>query len=461
MKTLLDRMSEIIAEMEMIVEEEETLMEHGNDDRLKELEAEAEDIRSKIEYQRKLQERITTYKSTLAPRSAPAAAVEERASVEVAEVKHETRGVEIAAKPFAVARRSYNLRAFKGPNAEECAYRSGMWIRGYVLRDSESRRWCEDHGVVATRASGLPAQGESDIALGGAVAPDEMADWIIKMYEEYGAYPQHSWRTPMTSDKLTIPRRLSGLQAVPVNENSSPDAATMQFDQVDLTAGMWAVVNRVSNSLMEDSVINLADLLVTEASLGFAKAFDTAGFHGDGTAAYNGTKGVCWEFEQGSHSAGVHTATASTFQKLTMEDFTAAMALCPEYALGNAAWYISPAGFASGMVPIAMAAGGVTSAEVGDGPNRANFMGFPVRRVTVMQSGVGAAGKVAALFGDFGMACTMGDRRRVEIKTSADRFMEFDQTLIYGNARVAMVAHDLGDTSEAGPLVALMFGSST
>ena len=44
------------------------------------------------------------------------------------------------------------------------------------------------------------------------------------------------------------------------------------------------------------------------------------------------------------------------------------------------------------------------------------------------------------------------------IKTDASRFIEYDQTLTFATARVAMVAHDLGSATKAGPVVALKFG---
>ena len=142
-----------------------------------------------------------------------------------------------------------------------------------------------------------------------------------------------------------------------------------------------------------------------------------------------------------------------------MADFTATMALLPQYAMANAAWYISPSGFAQSMVPIAMAAGGNTTREVADGPDKNYFLGFPVRTVTAMTSGAGQhPGEVACLFGDFAQACTYGNRRTVSIRTSTDRFMEYDQLLTYASTRNSMVAHELGSTTDPGSLIALQFG---
>jgi HK97 family phage major capsid protein len=67
----------------------------------------------------------------------------------------------------------------------------------------------------------------------------------------------------------------------------------------------------------------------------------------------------------------------------------------------------------------------------------------------------GTAGSVLALFGDLSQAATFGERRGVSIKTASERYIEYDQTLTFATTRVAMVVHDLGSTTVAGPIVAL------
>jgi HK97 family phage major capsid protein len=65
---------------------------------------------------------------------------------------------------------------------------------------------------------------------------------------------------------------------------------------------------------------------------------------------------------------------------------------------------------------------------------------------------------VGVLFGDLSQAATFGERRAVSIRTASERYIEFDQTLTFATTRNAMVVHDLGSTTKAGPLVALKFG---
>jgi HK97 family phage major capsid protein len=106
-----------------------------------------------------------------------------------------------------------------------------------------------------------------------------------------------------------------------------------------------------------------------------------------------------------------------------------------------------------------MAASGNNQADVAAGANL-NFLGFPVVLVHPMESRLtGTASQVACLFGDLSQAATFATRREIRVATDSSRFIEFDQLLTFATARVAMVAHDLGDNSKAGPIVALRFAA--
>jgi HK97 family phage major capsid protein len=348
------------------------------------------------------------------------------------------------------------LTAFKGEGAEERAYKAGMFLKGHCFNDSEARRWCADHGV-SQRAQA----GQTDSA-GGYLVPDILSSEIIRLVEEFGAFPQYARRVPMTSDTLLIARRTGGLAARAVGENVEVTDSDMTFDNVQLNAKIWGVANRTPNSLMEDSVINLADALATEVAQAFAEAFDNAGFIGDGSSAYHSTTGVCTKVVDGNHGASVNQAPAGNvdFGSIDLEDFTDTVAKLPLYARRNAAWYISPAGYGSAMLRLAMQSGGNTRADIAGG-YELRFLGFPVRLVHSMESALtGTTDSVMALFGDLAQAATFGERRAVSIRTASERYIEFDQTLTFATTRNAMVVHDLGTGSKAGPVVALQAAAS-
>jgi HK97 family phage major capsid protein len=258
---------------------------------------------------------------------------------------------------------------------------------------------------------------------------------------------------------MLVARRTSGLSARPIGENAAPSTSDVTFDNVNLIAKLWGIDNRVPNSLLEDSVIDLADAMAVEVAQSFAEAFDNAGLIGDGGSTYHGTVGVAYAINDGTHSASVVTATSrATFDALTLTDFTNLVAKAPLFARRNAKFFISPAGYGSSMLRLMVANAGNNAADIAGGANL-QFLGFPVVLCHPLQSALtGTTGTVACLFGDMSQAATYGERRGVTIKTDASRFIEYDQTLTFATARVAMVAHDLGSASKAGPVCALKFG---
>ena len=445
-KALLDELASVVAEMSAMEEgmTEDADMHDDEEGRLKELSERADKIKEKIEFCEKIQAKELELRSVL-ERSAPAAAIEKK--TEEAPAVEEKRN-------FAVPKAVGNLKAFTGPNAEERAYRAGMHLKATLFNDSEARRWCEDHRVESR------AQAGGVNSLGGVLVSDEMSSEIIRLVEEYGAFPQYARRVPMSSDTLVIARRTGGLAARAVGENTEVSTSDVTFDNVQLVAKLWGIDNRLPQSLIEDSAINLADAMSVEVAQAFAEAYDNAGFIGTGAGdPYHGTVGVATAIVDGTHSAGVVAAQGgnTTFDTLDLLDFTNVVARLPLYARRNAKWYISPAGYGSAMLRLMMAAAGNNQADVAGGANL-SFLGFSVVLTHPLESNLtGTTGNVACLFGDLSQAATYATRRDIRIATDSSRFIEFDQLLTFSTARVAMVAHDLGDTTKAGPVVALQF----
>jgi len=447
-KQLLEELAAVVAEMEAMTEdapEGEAPAEPMTEEQeasLRSLEVRADKLKERIEFLTRVQAKELELRSVL-ERAAPAKKIE--ATTEETPVEKRT--------VFAVPKASRPLRGFR---SEERAYRAGMAIRAGLFNDDEARRWCMDHGVESR------AQAGGINSLGGVLTNDELSSEIVRLVESFGAYPANARSVTMNSDTLLIARRTGGLSARPIGENAAPATSDVTFDNVQLVAKLWGVDNRVPMSLIEDSVIDLADAMAVEVAQAYAEAFDNAGFIGTGAGAvYHGTVGVAVSINDGTHSAGVVNAATgnNVFSELDLSDFTNLVARCPLYARRNAKFFISPAGYGSSMLRLLMAAGGNNGADVAGGGGL-QFLGFPVVLTHPLESRLtGTGSAIACLFGDLSQACTMGTRREISVKTDASRFVEFDQLLTFATARVAMVAHDLGDTSKAGPIVALKFAS--
>lgn len=450
-KALLDELAAVVAEMEAMSEDAPEgdapaePMTEEQEASLRSLEAKADKLRERIEFLQRVAAKNTELRAVL-ERSAPAKAIE---TPEVKETNVEKR-------EYAVPKNHGKLVAFR---SAEDAYRAGMHVKGFVFGDEEARRWCRDHGVESR------AQAGGVNSLGGVLVAPEMASEIVRLVESFGAYPQFARRVNMSSDTLVIARRTGGLAARPVGENVEVTQSDVTFDNIELNAKIWGIANRVPNSLLEDSIIDLADAMAVEVAQAFAEAFDNAGFIGDGTSQYHGTEGVATKIVKPAYSASVVTASGNaTFDTLTMKNFTDVLSRLPVFARRQAAWYVSPVGWGAAMLRLAMLPGGSANAGGNTSDNVAagfgeQFLGYPVRLVHSLESRLtGTTGQVAAIFGDLSQAATFGERRAVSIRTASERYIEFDQTLTFATTRNAMVVHDLGSTTKAGPVVALRFG---
>lgn len=459
-KVLLDELASILAEMgaledgatdsltgdanaEVVVDggtepSAEAVMENAA--KIEALIKRADEVKSKIAFYERAAEKEKELRAVLersAPVAAPAAR-EERKTVP------------------AVPRFSGRLRAFTGPNAEERAYRAGMWYKGNVFGDPEARRWCRDHGVES-RALSEGSQG----ALSNLVA-DEVLDTVIKLVDDYGTFPAYSRNVPMSSDVLIQPRRTGGVAAEFVGENTTIPDSDPAWDKVTLVAKKLVVSTRCSSEFLEDSIINLADYITDEFARAIALKVDECGWIGSGASSYGEMTGVAVEIAKAAHSASVYTSQdAESFEEFTIDDFTAVLAKLPLYAQRNAAWYVSPAGFAASMQRLALSSGstglsgGNTARDIATGLGT-QFLGFPVRLVHVLDGTLGTDnGKIKVLFGDLGLATMYGVRRQMSIRTSTERYAELDQTLMLATTRFAALTHDVGTTTVAGPLVAL------
>jgi len=348
------------------------------------------------------------------------------------------------------------LKNFKGPNAEERAYRAGQYFRATLLGDKNAARWCADHGVEAR------AQVEGVNSKGGTFVQEEILNEIIVLVEEYGAFPANARNLQMKSDTLVIPRRVGGLQSYFVGENTSIGESDAAWDRVQLVCKKAACANRISTELLEDSVIGLADYLTGEVARSIAELIDAVGFVGTGISDHGGMIGVCTKVVDGNHNASVVTAATGNTSALTLDvdDLIATAGRLPLYARAQSRWYMSPAVFAAsvqrlGLVNNVGLSGGNTAANL-SAPTELRLLGSPVVFVHTMSSTVDAdPGVVKALYGDLSLSSIYATRRGVTIKTSEDRYLEQDATLMVATTRFDCVTHDCGDNTKAGPIVAL------
>lgn len=484
-KKLLDELAAVLAEMgavqsdEPVAGDSEEMVEEkgytpGEDEESgDEVETPEEDmaedeekekkLRCLCERAEKLRDQITFYEKVAAKELELRAVLDKStpvASAVGAPVSKEGRSVSIYHNLPGANR----LRHFRGPNAEERAYRAGQLFRATLRGDADAGRWCVDHNVIDSRALT-----ESVNSGGGLFVNDEVLNEIIVLVEQYGAFPAYARNLNMNSDTLVIPRRTGGLKAYFIGENTSVTESDASWDRVQLVAKKVAVANRMSSEILEDtsSVLNLADYIVGEVSRSLAELIDTVGFVGSASADHGGIIGAVTKITDGTHNAGVITAASGNTSALTLDidDLIATAGRLPLYARQNAKWFVNPAVFAAsvqrlGLVNNVGIAGGNTQANLAS-PAEMRLLGYPVVFVHTLSSNVNAdPGVVKFLFGDLAMSSIYATRRGLTVKQSTDRLIEQDATLLVATTRFDCVTHDCGDNSKAGPLVALKTAAS-
>ena len=444
LKRLQDRAAAIASRLTELADVAERSDEQNNE--LRKLSDEADTVRSDLDFENKLlakeaELRAVVERATPAPAApapaAPVAAPEQPAKVQIR----------------ALAPHYTSLRAFNdGPEAVESAYRCGRWLRAHIFKNAEDLRWCADHGVEAR------AMGENTNSAGGALVPDEFAARVIRLVENYGTFSgSNVEKVTMTRDTMIVPKRVTGTSAYFIGEGASVTESQPSYANVQLIAKKLAVGCRMSNEIVEDALINIADAVAMEFSTSLAYQQDLCGWVGDGTQAYGGIHGVVSKIDDGTHTAAVVTADATHtgFETLTVSDFLKAMGKLPLYARQGAAWYVSPAGFATSIARLRYAAGGNTVETTGGAADE-KFLGYPVHQVHVMNSTLGAdASKVKVLFGNLGLSSIYARRREFSVRLYDQVYATTDQLLLQGVTRFDINHHSLGDNSVAGPVIAL------
>ena len=335
------------------------------------------------------------------------------------------------------------LKAFKGPDAERDAYASGQFINA-VLGSDKSKQWCRDHGV-------LNAMGENNDLNGGALVPVQFENSVISLLEEYGVFARYARNYPMTSDSATLPRRVGGLTAYAVGENAEITNSDATVNQINLTARKFATLTKVSSELSEDAAIALADMLAAEIAYAHAVKQDSCGFLGDGLPTYGSIVGLANVLAAGSVSTAA--AGQNTAAGLTIAVFQDAVSKLPQYPGIRPVWFCHSAVYWNVLARLQFAAGGNTVMDLAGAPMQ-QFMGFPVVFSQTLPSSISGSTKFA-YFGDLGLACTMGMRRSLTIKSDASRYVDFDQIGVFSNIRYDINIHEIGTASVAGPIVQL------
>lgn len=339
-----------------------------------------------------------------------------------------------------------------GVDAEKRAYDVGQAVLASFAGNARARKYCQEHGLLKR------AQNTDDDA---AVIPTIVSDEVIKFIDEHGVFRRNTKLVPMKSGEQRHPRRLQGLKMKPIKQLQTAAQSQREWDDVQFVAKKFAVDNRYSTEVSEDSIIEIGSDTVYEIGLAFAEGMDDCGFNGDGNPLgdHQGIKGIIpsmLEAYDGNPRKGLYHAAADAVEDFDEDDFIFAMARLPQYAwTPTLRWFCSPAVYAASMQRLKFKKQGNTGNDITNGFAQP-FGGIPVELVNVMDNVLGTdPGKVKFILGDLRLGTALGMRREMTYKTSDQLLMATDEVLAIATSRFDIKVHGTGTDEKAGPIVVI------
>jgi HK97 family phage major capsid protein len=450
-KALLDELASTLAELGMMDDVAEDAMEGEAASAER---SAVEDVEARQAKYDELLAKAERIKSAIAKEEA-----REAKKAELMKVLHRAAPAETVEARTRIEPVSYRgrLRAFTDL---ETAHRCGMWLKAH-FGDRQARQWCSDHLGAEYRDMGGQVN-----SVGGVLVFEDFSNTIIRLVEQFGVSMNVFQRVSMSSDTLLVPKRLTGVTSYWIGENTTITTSDPTATMVQLVAKKIACATKVSNELLADNAISVADWLAQEYATSLSAAIDDAAFNGTGTSSYGGIRGLA-QIDDGTHTASVHSAASgnTSLAALDIDDYLGALGKLPRYAIGTAAWYMHPAVYhnsvqrmmlssgTAGSGTIGALSGGNTAANLAQGtPN--TFLGLPVVYALKMTSAP-TTGQIAAYVGDLSLAGIMGVKGDMQIASSDQRYFEQDASVYRAVQRMDIVVHSLGSTTEAGPVIAL------
>jgi HK97 family phage major capsid protein len=460
-KELLDELASVLAEMGALEDSAEESVETAMDGDEKPMEEGERSEVAKVEARQAKYDELLAKAERIKSAIAKAEAAEARKN-EILKVLNRaapapTETTDMKPRIEAVSYRGYKPGVFETP---EVAHRCGQWLKS-LNGDVNARQWCRDHLGIESRDLGGQVN-----SLGGSLVFEDFSNSLIRLVETFGVSMNLAQRVTTSSDTLLVPKRLSGITGYWLGENTTITTSDPTATMVQLVLKKLAAATRVSNELLADNAISVAQWLVQEYATTISGTLDDAFFNGTGSSAYGGIRGLS-QIDDGTHTASVVSAASgnTSVAALDIDDYLKALASLPRYAIGTSAWYMHPAVYhnsvqrmmlssgTAGSGTIGALAGGNTAANLAQGtPN--TFLGLPVVWVLKM-SAAPTTGQIAAYVGDVSLSSIMANKGDMQIASSTDRYFEVDQTAWRVTYRVDINHHSLGTNSEAGPVVAL------
>jgi HK97 family phage major capsid protein len=275
----------------------------------------------------------------------------------------------------------------------------------------------------------------------GSLVTVEQIPSIIMLLETYGKYRANAQVMPMGAGQTTMPKIDGLLTGYVPGEGGTVTQSDPTIPVVTLTPRTLNFLTGYSMELEDDALVALGEMLAGLFARSMAYQEDLIGFLGDGTSTYFGMTGITGAL------LGVDS-TIGNIKSLIV-------------GAGNLKWYVHRYFFWTVMVKLALAAGSGIATEIitGQSAKKRTYLGYEAEFTQVMPKAE-ANSQICALLANLKQGAILGTRGGIEFAQSSERYFDQGIVAVRGRDRVAINAHGVGDTTNAGPITGLITAAS-
>jgi HK97 family phage major capsid protein len=352
----------------------------------------ADELSTIIDKESAIEARLAAARSKVTGDSEPRAAVEQVAKRPVLSVS--------------------NLRDFGSQGDAEVA---GQYLRG--LRDGRQYRASTGLGeTVGTIASGAYN------TAGAEYVPIELYGAVINRIKYQSVGMQVASVFPAVTNRITLPK-VGDATASFVAEGAASTDQTISTSGTTVNVLEMRVSVPVSNSLLDDSPIDVAALIAERFGLAYAKAIDSTWLSGDSSVSIGG---LCAGISSGN------TTTVAANARTTAANLATALGQVDPF-VSNTCWLVSAAGWAD---LFNVAAGQIGTMVFGGTTPVPTIWGTPVFKVKGLPS------NVLAVYGDFQFTTAIAIKPSgLQISAARELLIRNNQTLFVGVNRIGLANH--------------------
>ena len=299
----------------------------------------------------------------------------------------------------------------------------------------------------------------------GSLVTIEQIPSILMLIETYGKFRANAQNVPMGAGQTTQPKIDGLLTGYVPGEAGTITESEPDIPVVTLIPRTINFLTVYSMELEEDTLASLGEMLAGLFARSMAYYEDLIGFLGDGTSTYFGMTGITGALRAVDSTIGsiksLVVGAGNAYSELILANFESLVGTVPEFSDDGALkWYVHRYFFWTIMVKLAFAAGSGTATEILAGQiiRQRTYLGYPVEFTQVMPKAE-ANSQICALLANLRQGAQLGTRGGIEFAQSSERYFEKGVIAVRGRDRIAVNAHGVGNTTNAGPICGLITAS--